>query len=79
MNQVGFDGTWPRALSKQLNLNQRRKWSGQTVPAVEMFSKNHREEKKKFNCWPRTVPSIRDRKQALGFKGVIKPLTIHLT
>lgn len=46
MNQVGFDGTWPRALSKQLNLNQRRKWSGQTVPAVEMFSKNHREEKK---------------------------------
>lgn len=48
MNQVGFDGTWPRALSKQLDLNQRRKWSGQTVPAVEMFSKNHREEKKKI-------------------------------
>lgn len=44
------------------------------------FSKNHWGKKKiKFNCQPPTLPSIRDKKQALGFKGVIKPLTIHLT
>lgn len=41
MNPLSFDGTWPCTLSKQLDLNQRGKWSGQTMPAVDMVYKNH--------------------------------------
>lgn len=41
MNQLEFDVTWPHALTKQLDLNQHGKLSGQTMPAVETFPKNH--------------------------------------
>lgn len=78
MNQLGFGGTQPHALSKQLAPNQHGKWSGQTLLAAEMFSKI---TQKKTNsiASPHQYHQYQTGKQALAFKGVIKPSTTHLT